>query len=447
MTRGVRLNRNRRRAFATLLVFGVILIASVVTGVLQSTAFGQAAAGREALARVRATWAARAGVEATIARLEFDTDSEAGGDAYRVLDDMAAEAVGTLAGASWRIATWEGKTELPGPSDAHARLNVNALTRDQLLAIEPLMTEDVADAVLDWVDADDDTRELGAEIGYYASLPYPYEPRNAPMRTLQELELVAGVRAEDVRGEDWNLNGVLDPGENDGDSSWPRDNADDVLDRGWSGVLTAESLEGTLAPSGEEKLDLTVAAEEDLVDRLGVTRDQAKVVIDHVGTSAEAALADFITRDLATLALAAGGGGQGSAGVEALTSEQLGLLLDECRIGPASEGAFEPGRLNINTCAAETLEYLPEIDAEVADAIIAEREARPEGFASTAELMEVSGIGRRQLAAIARLLTVRSTVYVVTSRGRDARTGLEVEIVATLDRSSLPVVISAMVVR
>ena len=38
-------------------------------------------------------------------------------------------------------------------------------------------------------------------------------------------------------------------------------------------------------------------------------------------------------------------------------------------------------------------------------------------------------------------------MYVVTSRGRDARTGLEVEIVATLDRSSLPVVISAMVVR
>jgi hypothetical protein len=38
-------------------------------------------------------------------------------------------------------------------------------------------------------------------------------------------------------------------------------------------------------------------------------------------------------------------------------------------------------------------------------------------------------------------------VYVVTSRGRDRRTGLETEIVATLDRSTVPVTIQELLVR
>jgi hypothetical protein len=38
-------------------------------------------------------------------------------------------------------------------------------------------------------------------------------------------------------------------------------------------------------------------------------------------------------------------------------------------------------------------------------------------------------------------------VYIVTSRGRDELTGLEVEIVATLDRSTLPVVLREVMVR
>ena len=34
----------------------------------------------------------------------------------------------------------------------------------------PGMTEDVADAILDWLDTDDEPRELGAEIEYYSGL-------------------------------------------------------------------------------------------------------------------------------------------------------------------------------------------------------------------------------------------------------------------------------------
>ena len=37
-------------------------------------------------------------------------------------------------------------------------------------------------------------------------------------------------RPEFVRGEDWNLNGRLDPNEDDGDISYPPDNSDGKLD-------------------------------------------------------------------------------------------------------------------------------------------------------------------------------------------------------------------------
>jgi len=436
----------QRRGFATLLVFGVIVVAAVVISLLQSTAFSQAAAGREALARLRAQWAARAGVEAMVARLEFETENPDTSDAFKALEEMSSAAEGVLVGASFRVSTFERDAEVSGPADAHAKLNINRLTRDQLLLLEPLMTEDVADSILDWIDPDEDTRELGAEVGYYQSLPGGYEPRNAPMSSIVELELVAGVDPEDVRGEDWNLNGLLEANEDDGDESWPADNADGVLDAGWSAVLTASSVEGSLAASGEERLDLTLATEAEIMDRTTVTRDQATAIIGYLDGAANASLGDFIRRDLSQLA-PSGGQGQPAARVENLTPEQVGLILDECSVGTAAVGALLPGKLNINTCAAETLEFLPEIDAAVADAIVADREGRAEGYTSIVQLQEVAGMGRRQLANIYELLCVRSSVYVVTSRGRDARTGLEVEMMATLDRSRLPVVLTEVLVR
>lgn len=443
----------RRRAFATVLVFGVIIFAAMIIGVLQSSAFAQAASGRESLARVRAFWAARAGVEETIARLEHSTENPTATSAYADMDEMVAVAEGELAGATWRIATTDSKEEVLGPADAAAKLNINRMTKAQLLTLEPFMSDDVADAVLDWIDADDDPQPLGAEYPYYQSLERPIRPRNAPMRNIAELELVAGMDPRDVRGEDWNLNGLLDPNENDGDESWPPDNADGILDAGYSAILTASSVDGGLSVSGEAKIDLTATDEGELVSRLKVSNDQAATIVAHVAANPAATLSDFILTDLNTLARrlrqqqGGGGRGQPQPRIENLTTEQLGALLDEAQVGPPEAAARLPGKLNINTCPAEVLDFLPEIQPETADAIIAERSARPQGFTSLGQLLGVPGIGRRQLAAVHELLCVRSNVYVVTCRGRDAKSGLEVEMRVTLNRASLPLVIEEVLVR
>jgi type II secretory pathway component PulK len=435
---------SQRRGFATLAVFGVIIVAAVVLSMLQATAFSQAAAGRESLGRVRAYWAARGGVEATLARLEYDTLNPDPTDSFKVMDDMVDVAEGQFESASYRVATTEGNKEVLGPSDAHSKLNINHMTRDQLLLLEPFMTEDVADSILDWIDADEDPTPMGAETPYYLSLPNSYVARNGPMKSIAELELVAGVDPRDVRGEDWNLNGLLDPNEDDGDASWPPDNADGQLDRGWSGVLTADSVEGGMGASGEARLDLTTASESDIADRIKAEASQAKAIQGYLDANKNATLADFINQDLSRLARSVPGAG--NVRVQNLTREQVGLLVDECSIGAAAAGS-QPGKLNINTCAAETLQYLPEISPELADAIVSERSAHADGFASIMDLMDVPGITRQQMATLYGLLCVRSNVYVVTCRGRDTRTGLEVEMQATLDRSKVPVVITGVLVR
>jgi type II secretory pathway component PulK len=433
----------RARAFATFLVIWIVAIAGVLVAHVQSTSFRQAASGREQLGAVRAKWAARAGIEATIARLGYNTESPDLGDAFRVNVDMEEVAYSTLDGADWLISHETKTGVLPGPADAHARLNVSLMTA-QALSFIPLMTDDVVDAILDWVDADDDVRPFGAEYSYYLRDEYPYEPRNAPMRTISELELVAGAEPEIVRGEDWDLDDQLDLDENDAGASWPADNADNVLDRGWTEHLTAASWEGSqYGASGEPILDLAVAAANDLTSRLGVDRTQADAILAHSLTPG-ASVADFLTQNLAQLAQASGALGGDSRQASDLTDEQLALILDECSIGlPRST----PGKLNINTAEDETIEYIPGITLAMADAINADRAGRQTGYTSLMQLLEIQGMSRQALATLYPYITVRSNVYVVACRGRDRATGIEVELVATIDRATLPITIREISVR
>jgi len=53
--------------------------------------------------------------------------------------------------------------------------------------------EDPVDAILDWLDVDEDPRPLGAESDYYASLETPYPCKNGPMDSIEELLLIRGI--------------------------------------------------------------------------------------------------------------------------------------------------------------------------------------------------------------------------------------------------------------
>jgi len=163
-----------------------------------------------------------------------------------------------------------------GLRNESAKLNLNALansglTEDELrffLMEIPSMTESVADAILDWIDADEEPRYYGAEAEVYANLLPPRTPKNAPLLSLDELMGVDGVTAGLLFGEDTNRNGLLDANEDDGGASEPFDNADGVLDAGWSDYLTVTARENNLRLDGSPKIPLNTNTLTNLYDQI-----------------------------------------------------------------------------------------------------------------------------------------------------------------------------------
>lgn len=54
----------------------------------------------------------------------------------------------------------------------------------------------IVDALIDWIDEDDEESDLGAESSFYQSLEKPYSCRNGPVRYIEELLLIKGISPE-----------------------------------------------------------------------------------------------------------------------------------------------------------------------------------------------------------------------------------------------------------
>jgi type II secretory pathway component PulK len=151
-----------------------------------------------------------------------------------------------------------------GLEDESSKLNLNALaqaegdetaTRNRLMFI-PGMTEDIADAILDWIDADNLPRAYGAEDSYYQGLSPSYQPRNGPLQSLSELLQVRGVTPELLYGLDTNRNFVVDTSEQARGMLLQLDNSLGQLNRGWSAYFTVYAAERVLDPTGNPKINV-----------------------------------------------------------------------------------------------------------------------------------------------------------------------------------------------
>jgi len=137
-----------------------------------------------------------------------------------------------------------------GLENESGKLNLNTLLAEgaeeqapaRLMAL-PGMTPEIADAILDWLDADATPRPLGAEGEAYGSLTPPYAPRNGPLASLDELLLVRGVTPELLYGLDQNRNFVVDADETARGALTEVDNSEGYFNRGWSAYLTLTSVE------------------------------------------------------------------------------------------------------------------------------------------------------------------------------------------------------------
>lgn len=435
-----------RRGSVVVVVLWTISLAAVITTAIQLVGYRQAAMGRDVAARIQARWAARAGIERTIAVMADHTLLPAPSDAFAMVRDMEYVYAGSVANADYSILHHAEGQDWQGPIDEHSKFNINLNQRGVMLEFFPDMTLDTVVAINDWIDADDEASELGAERDWYLNRDSPYEPRNGPLRHIGELELVAGVWPKYLRGEDWNLNARLDPNEDDGERSWPPDDPDQELDAGWSAYLTTYSrLDGATA-SGLPRLRLSEATREELQMRIGVDEAQADALIAFGLTGVE--LETLLTTSLDTFArqqqqqqqLQRRVGQAAPPRVTALTDEQLAAAFSELTMRDPE--VRRPGKLNINTVPADLLRFLVTslgADEVIAEEIIYMRSGRPEGITSIVDLREIPELTDTLLLTIARLMDTTSNVYTICSRGRSAATGAEVEIIVVVDRSTVPV--------
>jgi hypothetical protein len=296
----------------------------------------------------------------------------------------------------------------------------------------PGMTEDVADAILDYIDEDEETRPYGAESDYYTALATPYSVANGPLKSVEELLLVRGVTPSLLFGADINRNGVIDPDEQQRFGI----TIDTPGALGWAAYLTVHGAEANKRRDGAARVhvnqdDLELLYEE-LVDALGDESYASFIAAFRIaGQSGSAQAAggqngavEWSADALGQLDLTGGGGTELTQILDLVGATvtigdgnnqtvyrspfednpiamalYLPLIMDSLS---TQDFDMMPGRINLNECPAELLYGIPLMTEEIVDAIIESREVESddlnrqfetwplvEGLLTTAEMRQL----------------------------------------------------------
>ncbi|MGE0710175.1 MAG: general secretion pathway protein GspK [Planctomycetota bacterium] len=399
----------------------VTLILLVVTSLALS--LGRDAKVEVALALERADdLRLRALIDSAVERAmaEVRNDTTPGDDLFAIWRDDQAnfEAMELGEGKIWFLLPspdpGDGRVLRYGLRDEASKLDVNTATEEQLLAI-PGITQEAVDGILDWRDEDDDASPQGGESSYYASLDPPYTAKNGPIESLDELLRVKGIDEQMLYGEDRNRNGLLDPGEDDGDRSFPPDDADGTLDRGLVDYLTVFARDLNRTKDGRARLILASAQPQEIEQALtaaGASQQFAQAVTQALGGGGPG-------QGGAQGGGPGQGGGQGGGTPQSMgelvirlgqfssDATQVAILLDEVS---AIEGDLVPGRINVNTCSRELLIGLG-LQDDQADAILEQRLQPDADHGSVAWLLNV--LDPQVFATVVDRLTARSDQFTV----------------------------------
>jgi type II secretory pathway component PulK len=275
-------HRRRQRGLVLLIVLWTIAILLILAATTRQTSGLDTKLSVFTTQEMRCKWAARAGVEKAVAILNEDdrtTDcaTELWGNDPQDLMDVP------LQGCHYRVRI----------VDEAGKLNINTATRDQFLGLLDWgMDASVADAIIDWRDADEEPGEEGTEGGYYENLPYRYKIRNGPFKTVRELLMVRGVTEEMFYGT------TIATGQGS-----TRTAASLVSDanatstsarRGWGEFMTCYTSSAIADTSGVTKVDINQASSQEMQDQLGITAAQAQAIIDNRPSSGYTSIGDLL---------------------------------------------------------------------------------------------------------------------------------------------------------
>jgi len=295
-----------------------------------------------------------------------------------------------------------------GFTDEASKLNLNTATLEQLQML-PNMPAELAASIIDWRDDDSTPQDSGAESEYYAMTSPAYSCKNAKFESVEELHLVRGATWDVLFGEDANLNGILDPNENDGDASFPSDDGDGVLKKGILDFVTIYSEEPNKKPDGSNRINIT-------------DTNQAGELRTYLSTTLEASRAEQIVT-----AFQAPGGGPIRSVLQFYL--KCGIKAEEAaKIEGGLTTSGDPtlvGLVNVNTAPREVLICLPGIGENFADALIALRRTKTADQLTTVfwvlEVLDAANATQAGRFITAHTYRLSADVTAVASGGRAVR--------------------------
>ena len=241
-----------------------------------------------------------------------------------------------------------------GLVDEASKLNLNTATPAMLMNL-PGMTSDLAAAIVEWRSP---AASAASTTGAASGTATTSAVKQAPFESIEELALVSGMTREILYGEDANLNGALDPNEDDGEKNAPADNTDGRLDAGLLAYVTVFSREPNKQADGTARINIAQPGPNDALEKL---------LTDKISASRAAEI----------LARIGPGGGLRSA-LElyvrsGMKADEFGKIVDALTV---KTGTYLTGLINVNTAGAAVLACVPGIGADKAATLISARQSR-----------------------------------------------------------------------
>lgn len=241
-----------------------------------------------------------------------------------------------------------------GLVDEASKLNLHIATEEMLEQL-PGMTPELAAAIVEWRTTYESlTNNDMAQ--YYESRTPAYIEKNGRFESLEELNLLYGADYQTLYGEDANLNGTLDPNEDDADQTLPYDNHDGNLEPGILEYVTIYSREPNLRADGSARINiLDQNSRSNLTQYLSTTFGQDRVMpmLQVLSNSTPpTSVLDFYFK-------------------ANLQSTELDEVMTNLTV---ITGQYIEGLVNVNTASATVLACLPGMDIDKANTMVASRQ-------------------------------------------------------------------------
>ncbi len=251
-------------------------------------------------------------------------------------------------------------TPVFGLIDEASKVNLNSASPDLLASLLGSISDaGLADAIVDWRTSN---AAGSAYSSYYMTQTPPYQAKQAPFETTEELGMVYGMTQAILFGEDANLNGCLDPNEDDGAKSDPPDNSNGLLDPGLLEYVTVFTREPNTSTDGTPKTNVSKPPAITAALTPFLTAQRAGEIQENVVRSFPPGVPNATLKSPMELYL------RGK-----FTADEFAKVADAVTF---TDGQYVTGRINVNTASQAVLSSIPGITSDNVSAILTARQGR-----------------------------------------------------------------------